>query len=80
VENHATKPSSFPDRQSEKRTIEVHFQQGNLVSVKSGIRPNEKVVISDLVPAITGMLLQPQVDEATLSKIIKEATGSETVK
>jgi len=64
----------------EKRTIEVHFQQGNLVSVKSGIRPNEKVVISDLVPAISGMLLQPQVDEATLSKIIKEATGSETVK
>ena len=64
----------------EKRTIEVHFQQGNLVSVKSGISPNEKVVISDLVPAISGMLLQSQVDEATLSKIIKEATGSETVK
>lgn len=64
----------------EKRTIEVDFQQGNLVSVKSGILPNEKIIISDLVPAISGMLLKPQKDETTLAKIIKEATGSKTVK
>jgi RND family efflux transporter MFP subunit len=64
----------------EKRTIEVDFQQGNLVSVKSGIHPNEKIIISDLVPAISGMLLKPQIDEVTLAKIIKEATGSKTVK
>ena len=63
----------------EKKTIEIDFQQGNLISVKSGIRPNENIIISDLVPAISGMLLKPQTDEATLSKIIKEATGSETV-
>ncbi len=64
----------------EKRTIEVDYQQGNLVSVKSGILPNEKIIISDLVPAISGMLLKPQTDETTLAKIIKEATGSKTVK
>lgn len=68
------------DNRLEKRTIEIDFQQGNLISVKSGIRPNEKIIISDLIPAISGMLLKPQTDEATLSKIIKEATGSETVK
>lgn len=63
----------------EKRTIDIDFQQGNLISVKTGIRLNEKIIISDLVPAITGMLLKPQPDRATLSKIIKEATGSNTV-
>jgi len=60
----------------EKKSIQIDFQQGNLVSVHSGIQPDEKVVISDLVPAIDGMLLEPQLDEATLSKILKEATGS----
>jgi len=64
----------------EKRTIEIDFQQGNLVSVKSGIPPNERIIISDLVPAISGMLLKPQKDEIILAKIIKEATGSKTVK
>lgn len=64
----------------EKKKIEIDFQQRNLISVKSGIQPNERIIISDLVPAINGMLLKPQVDQAVLSKIIKEATSSETVK
>lgn len=63
----------------EKRKIEIDFQQRNLLSVKSGIRVNERIIISDLVPAINGMLLKPQTDEITLSKIIKEATSSKTV-
>ena len=63
----------------EKRQIEIDFQQRNLLSVKSGIRVNERIIISDLVPAIDGMLLKPQTDKAALAKIIKEATSSETV-
>lgn len=64
----------------EKKRIEIDFQQRNLISVKSGIQANERIIISDLVPAINGMLLKPQTDQAALSKIIKEATSSETVK
>jgi RND family efflux transporter MFP subunit len=64
----------------EKKKIEIDFQQRNLISVKSGIRVNERIIISDLVPAINGMLLKPQTDKAALAKIIKEATSSETVK
>ncbi len=58
----------------EKRQVVPGFYQGNLVTIESGLQTGEQLVVSDLVPAIDGMLLAPQIDEELLSNLIAEAT------
>ena len=43
--------------------------------IEAGLSEKERIVISDLVPAIDGMLLQPVPDEAGLERLIREATA-----
>lgn len=57
------------------REVEVRFRQGDIVVISSGISSGERVIVSDLVPAVEGMLLAPQQDDALLSNIVAEATG-----
>ncbi|MGK0291429.1 MAG: multidrug efflux pump subunit AcrA (membrane-fusion protein) [bacterium] len=59
----------------EKRKITILFQQDNFIVVKSGIERGEKLVISQLVPAIEGMLLQAQNDQKATKAMIQTATG-----
>ena len=51
----------------EVRPVEILLVQGDLVAVRNGIEPGERVIITDLVPVIEGMPLQveasPQVEE-----------------
>jgi membrane fusion protein, multidrug efflux system len=58
----------------EKRQVTTGFYQGNLATILSGIQSGEQLVVSDLIPAIDGMLLKPQVDEKLLSSLVAEAT------
>ncbi|MFT5505167.1 MAG: RND family efflux transporter MFP subunit [Gammaproteobacteria bacterium] len=48
----------------ETRSITRLFNQGELAIIGAGLEAGEKIVVSDLVPAIDGMLLQAEVDEA----------------
>lgn len=68
------------DNRLERRFVEVDYSTGRLVSVVKGIAPNEMVVVSDLVPAVEGMLLEPVEDEKTLKALIAEAAGANSVK
>ena len=43
--------------------------------ISEGVRPGERVVVSDLVPAVAGMLLAPEVDEALSEEILAGAGG-----
>ena len=45
-----------------KQSVEVEFVQQNLASVK-GLKPGDRVVVSDPTPAIEGMLIDPQMDK-----------------
>ncbi|NEV63470.1 efflux RND transporter periplasmic adaptor subunit [Thiorhodococcus minor] len=45
-----------------RRPVEVLFDQDGNSVIASGLEPGERVVLSDLVPAVDGMLLDPQVD------------------
>ncbi len=45
------------------RPVEVLFDQGGVSVIKSGLTAGERVVITDLVPAVSGMLLRPVADE-----------------
>jgi RND family efflux transporter MFP subunit len=50
------------DRESrlDIRPVEVSFRQGEEAVLKSGVKAGDRIVVSDLVPAIRGMLLDPQ--------------------
>ena len=62
------------------RKVQTFFSQGGFAVLKSGVKPGDTVVISDLQSAIKGMLLNPQEDSKTKRKMIIEATGQEPSK
>ena len=69
-----------PQNRLERRSVTVNYSQGNLVSLKKGITPGEKVIVTDIIPAIEGMLLAPQTDNNLLKSLIALATGEAPVK
>ena len=59
----------------ESRPVEIAFSQGGLASIRSGLKPGEKLVVSDPTPAIEGMLVEPTDDDAALQRLVAEAQG-----
>ncbi len=51
------------DNRLERRKVTLFLRQPGFVTVATGIAAGEQVVISDLVPAVEGMLLQPVEDQ-----------------
>jgi len=63
----------------ERRAVQFKPGGANFVIVESGLKAGERVVISDLSPAITGMLLEPVTDKETLATLIYEASAGTAV-
>ncbi len=57
------------------RGVAIADRQGDFVAVSDGIRPGERVVLTDLVPAIDGMKLAPRRDEAATERLLALAEG-----
>ncbi|MDP6787357.1 MAG: hypothetical protein QGI13_09550 [Rhodospirillales bacterium] len=57
------------------RKVEISFRQTNFAVVSSGLAAGERVVLSDLIPAVDGMLLAPLADEDATVALIAEAEG-----
>ncbi|SNY90199.1 hypothetical protein SAMN04515647_0346 [Cohaesibacter sp. ES.047] len=51
------------------------YIQGNIIVLKSGVEPKQKVIVSDMPSPVEGMLLKPRPDKALLARVIAEATG-----
>lgn len=66
---------SNSDNRLERRTVVVDFVEGEYASIASGVQAGESVVVSDLTPAIEGMLLAPQVDASVLDDLEADVTG-----
>ncbi|OOZ39764.1 hypothetical protein BOW53_10335 [Solemya pervernicosa gill symbiont] len=47
------------EQRLERRLVETGLTQPGSATINSGIAPGEQLIISDLIPAIDGMLLQP---------------------
>ena len=58
------------------RQVEVLFTQGAYSVIASGLAPAERVVVSDPIPAVSGMLLQPEIDEELSAEL--RAAGKES--
>ena len=57
------------------RKVKIAFRQTNFAVVGTGLAAGERVVVSDLIPAVDGMLLAPLVDEDAARTLVAEAEG-----
>jgi RND family efflux transporter MFP subunit len=57
------------------RPVVLGPAQDDLVTVRSGLEAGERVLVSDVIPAITGMKLQPQLDQALIDRLRRAASG-----
>ena len=64
------------DNRLRRRNVKILFSQGDISVVEQGLEPGERVVVTDLVPAVDGMLLQVQLDEELNQSLKAHGTGS----
>lgn len=57
------------DHRLQIRKVDISMYQAEFVVIGAGLKAGEKVVVSDLLPAIEGMLLQPKHDDETLNHL-----------
>jgi hypothetical protein len=63
------------DSRLDIRPVTTGLVQGDLAAIDRGIEPGERIVVSDLIPAVAGMLLAPQSDDELLARLKAEAAG-----
>ncbi len=63
------------DHRLRRRPVTVLFSQGQISVIEQGLTPGEQVLVSDLVPAVEGMLLQPTVDKKLVAVLTAAAEG-----
>jgi membrane fusion protein, multidrug efflux system len=61
----------------EIKPVEIAYSQGNLTVLASGLTAGERVVVSDLIPAINGMLLSTVDDEGVRQSLKQAANGED---
>jgi len=64
----------------EVRPVTVKFAQGNIAAISGGLEAGERVVVSDISPALDGMLLIPTDDAALAARMLAEAKGEGDVR
>ncbi|KAB1440391.1 efflux RND transporter periplasmic adaptor subunit [Pseudodesulfovibrio senegalensis] len=57
------------------RPVKTYAPQSGFVTVSEGLDAGERVVLSDVIPAIKGMKLKPVADEEALQRLVDEALG-----
>jgi len=65
------------DNRLEIRPVNVELVQPDYLVIREGLQPGERLVVSDLIPAVDGMLLNPKEDERTLQQLNASAAGSQ---
>jgi len=63
------------EKRLEIRRIKTAFIQGGTAAIAMGLEEGETLVVSDLIPAVQGMLLNPVKDEKVVKRLKMEATG-----
>lgn len=57
------------------RPVTIGLLQGDFATVDEGIEPGERIVVSDLIPAVAGMLLTVVHDDQLLERLKLDAAG-----
>ena len=80
VPRHALRPGpavhvADADDRLEVRPVTVAWQQGDIAVIAGGLSAGERLVITDVVPAVSGLKLLPQADDAAAAALVAAATG-----
>ena len=59
----------------EIRPVTTMFIQRGAAAIAEGLTAGETLVVSDLIPAVSGMLLAPVADEKAMKRLKSEVTG-----
>ena len=65
------------DKKLLKRVIEPGFTIENLMVVKNGLKAGETLILSDVIPAVAGILLDPVEDKSAVEQLMIEAQGAQ---
>ena len=65
------------DSRLEKRAVAIDYRQPDFVCLEKGVAPGDRVVVTDLVPAVEGMLLDPEEDTATAQRLAQTREEAE---
>jgi len=57
------------------RKVKVAFSQGRYAVLAEGVKPDEQIIVSDLIPSIQNMLLEPIMDKKTRGILMMEVSG-----
>lgn len=68
------------DQRLERREVVVDYRQAEFVCVREGISSGDKVILTDIVPVIEGMLLDPVEDEAAKVRLRSAPHGEATAR
>ena len=68
-----------PDDRLVKRLVTTEIDGATYYSVKEGLKAGDRIVVSDLIPAIDGMLLAPIDDPETASRLARAARAESDV-
>ena len=60
----------------QRRPVKIAFEQSDFAVIKEGLQPEERVVVSELTPAIEGLLVEPVDDTELLERLRQEAAGT----
>jgi len=80
IPRHALHPGNIvylltQEKTLEKREVTPGPAIDDFVVIEGNLKPGERLVLSDIIPAVTGMKLNPVADDATLKKLIRDAMG-----
>jgi len=64
-----------PENRLVIKPVKVEFQVENLAVLSTGLEQGETLVLTDLVPAVEGMLLKPFQDSDIAEQLKRQATG-----
>ena len=62
-------------RRLHRQPVEVLFTQGDIAVINSGLSGGETLIVSDPVPAVEGLLVEPRWDETAQKLLVEESTG-----
>ncbi|MCB1801394.1 MAG: efflux RND transporter periplasmic adaptor subunit [Gammaproteobacteria bacterium] len=64
------------DNRLQMQPVETLYTQDSLAIIGSGVEAGQRLVVSDLVPAVAGMRLLPQTDHALQTQLLQAAGGT----
>lgn len=63
------------DKKLTKKQVSILFESRDFAVIKSGLKKGDTLILSDLIPAVTGMKVDPVIDKTSLEKLVADTQG-----